>query len=49
MKEHEGNKGVRSLPMWTQFIALAYGQLSGASSLREIEQASKATPRGSTT
>ena len=39
VKEHEGNKGVRSLPMWTQFIALAYGQLSGASSLREIEQA----------
>lgn len=36
---HEGNKGTRTLSMWSQFTALVYGQLSGASSLREIEGA----------
>ncbi len=35
--EHEGDKGVRTLTMRDQFGALLYGQLSGASSLREIE------------
>jgi hypothetical protein len=35
--EHEGDKGVRTLTMRAQFGALLYGQLSGASSLREIE------------
>jgi hypothetical protein len=37
--EHNGDKGTRTLSTWTQFIALAYGQLSGAASLREIEGA----------
>ena len=35
--EHGGDKGVRTLSMRDQFSALLYGQLSGASSLREIE------------
>jgi hypothetical protein len=32
---HDADKHVRTLPAKTQFIAMAYGQLSGASSLRE--------------
>ena len=39
VEEHGGDKGMRTLSMRTQFTALAYGQLSGASSLREIEGA----------
>ena len=35
--EHEGDKGVRTLTMEDQFGTMLYGQLSGASSLREIE------------
>lgn len=35
--EHDGDRRVRSLPTKSQFIALLYGQLSGAVSLREIE------------
>ncbi len=34
--EHQANKHVRRLSTKDQFIALLYGQLSGASSLREI-------------
>lgn len=34
--EHEADKHVRRLPTKSQFIALLYGQLSGATSLREI-------------
>lgn len=34
--EHKADKHVRRLPTKSQFIALLYGQLSGASSLREI-------------
>lgn len=37
--EHKGDAGVRRLTTRTQFVALLYGQLSGASSLREIETA----------
>ena len=44
VKEHEGNKGVRSLPMWTQFIALAYGQLSGHRACVRSSRPFKATP-----
>lgn len=33
---HEADRRVRRLPTKSQFIALLYGQLSGASSLREI-------------
>jgi len=36
---HGGDKRTRTLSMRTQFTALAYGQLSGAQSLREIESA----------
>ena len=36
---HGGDKGTRTLSMRTQFTALAYNQLSQASSLREIESA----------
>ena len=35
--DHEGDKGVRTLAMRDQFGGLLYGQLAGASSLREIE------------
>jgi hypothetical protein len=35
--EHQADKHVRSLTTKSQLIALIYGQLSGASSLREIE------------
>jgi hypothetical protein len=37
VREHETDKHVRRLPTKSQLIALLYGQLSGASSLREIE------------
>lgn len=37
VEENQGNKGVRRLSMRDQFSALLYGQLAGASSLREIE------------
>ena len=37
VEENGGNKGVRRLTMRDQFGALLYGQLAGASSLREIE------------
>ncbi len=37
--EHKGDAGVRRLTTKSQFVALLYGQLSGASSLREIETA----------
>jgi IS4 transposase len=35
--EHAADKHVRTLPTKTQLIALIYGQLSGAQSLREIQ------------
>ena len=35
--ENRGNKGARTLTMRDQFSALLYGQLAGATSLREIE------------
>lgn len=43
--EHDADRGVRRLNTKSQFIALLYGQLSGAHSLREIETtlASQAT------
>lgn len=34
--EHQADKHVRRLPTKSQFIALLYGQLSGAASLREL-------------
>lgn len=35
--KHEGDKGVRKLPCWAQFVALLFGQLTGHNSLRAIE------------
>lgn len=37
--EHRADRGVRQLTTKGQFVALLYGQLAGASSLREIETA----------
>lgn len=37
--EHGGDAGIRRLTTKSQLVALLYGQLSGASSLREIETA----------
>jgi hypothetical protein len=37
VEEHRADKHVRRLTTKSQFVALLYGQLSGASSLREIE------------
>ena len=37
--EHQADKHVRRLPTKSQFVALLYGQLSNAASLREIEAA----------
>jgi hypothetical protein len=42
--EHGGDKGTRTLSMRTQFVSLAFGQLSGASSLREIEGGASQPP-----
>jgi len=39
VETHGGDKGVRTLSMRTQLVAQSYGQLCGASSLREIESA----------
>ena len=36
VEDHEADRGVRRLTTKSQFVALVYGQLSGASSLREI-------------
>src|ERR1700719_398707 len=36
VEEHGADARVRRLPTKSQFVALLYGQLSGASSLREI-------------
>ena len=36
VKEHRADRRVRRLPTKSQFLALLYGQLSGAASLREI-------------
>lgn len=33
---HKGDKGVRNLPCWAQFVALLFGQLTGHNSLRAI-------------
>lgn len=35
--KYEGDKGVRRLPCWAQFVALLFGQLTGHNSLRAIE------------
>jgi hypothetical protein len=39
VSEHDADARVRRLPTKAQFIALLYGQLAGAASLREIETA----------
>lgn len=35
--KYEGDKGIRRLPCWAQFVALLFGQLTGHNSLRAIE------------
>jgi hypothetical protein len=37
--EHEGDYRVRRLTCWSQFVAMLYGQVSGAQSLRELVSA----------
>ena len=37
VEKYGGDKGVRRLPCWTQFVALLFGQLTGHNSLRAIE------------
>jgi len=44
--KYEGDKGIRKLPCWSQFIALLFGQLTGHSSLRGIEAGLKSTGNG---
>ncbi|SFK15905.1 DUF4372 domain-containing protein, partial [Bradyrhizobium sp. Gha] len=36
VEEHDADARVRRLPTKSQFVAMLYGQLSGASGLREI-------------
>ena len=35
VERHQGDKGVRKLSCWGQFVALFFGQLTGQHSLRE--------------
>jgi hypothetical protein len=42
VKDHQADKGVRTLPTWDFFKMMAYGQLSGCFSVREIENVMKA-------
>jgi len=37
VEQHNGDKGVRKLPCWAQFVALLFGQCTGHNSLRAIE------------
>jgi putative transposase len=36
VREHRGEKGIRSFPCWTHFVSLVYAQLSRQTSLRDI-------------
>jgi hypothetical protein len=36
VREHRGEKGIRSFPSWTHFVCLVYAQLSRQMSLRDI-------------
>ncbi|GHV12429.1 IS4 family transposase [Spirochaetia bacterium] len=42
VKDHQGDKGVRALKTYDFFKMMAYGQLSGSFSVREIENSMKA-------
>ena len=37
VRRYEGNKGVRRLSCWEQFLAMAFAQLTHRGSLRDIE------------
>ena len=39
INRYEGNRRVRSLPCWTQFCAMLFGQLCSRQSLRDVESA----------
>lgn len=43
VEEYDGDKGVRRLSSWGQFVALLFGQLTGHSSLRAITAGLKGT------
>ena len=36
VERHQGDKGVRKLSCWGQFVALFFGQLTGQHSLRDL-------------
>jgi hypothetical protein len=44
VRRYEGNQGVRSFPCWSQFLCMTYAQLTGRSSLRDIETCLNAHP-----
>jgi hypothetical protein len=44
VRRHQGNQGVRSFPCWSQFLCMAYSQLTGRTSLRDIETCLNAHP-----
>ncbi len=44
VRAYQGNRGVRSFPCWSQFLCMAYAQLTGRSSLRDIETCLNAHP-----
>lgn len=41
---YQGNQGVRSFPCWSQFLCMTYAQLTGRTSLRDIETCLNAHP-----
>ena len=41
---HQGDKGVRKLSCWGQFVALFFGQLTGQHSLREVHPVNGEVP-----
>ena len=42
VKDHQGDKGIRTLRTYDFFKMMTYGQLSGCFSVREIENSMKA-------
>jgi hypothetical protein len=44
VRRHQGNQGVRSFACWSQFPYMAYAQLTGRTSLRDIETCLNAHP-----
>ena len=42
---HEGDKWVKSFSCWQQLVAMVYAQLSGQTSLRDLEASFNAAPQ----